>query len=276
MYRSIAFVVALFSLISCEKDKNTDIMEKVSIQSIRNATLKVDYAGKTILVDPMLSAKNSFMSFVEPDKNLNPTVDLPFAAEKVIENTDLVLLTHAHPDHLDAKAIELLPKNIPFYAQATDQVPLKDAPFTNIKWVKENEEFEGIQIMRTDGKHGPDELLEALGKVSGYILKAKNHPSIYIVGDCLYDETVKQTIQKHQPDIIITNSGGAMFMGNNRILMDAEETIALAKDAPNSTVIAVHMEALDHCTVTKEALKNKAANEKVKIIIPKDGETINL
>lgn len=274
--RTLALVIiAIITLSNCTTSKQKD-MEKVNIQLIRNATLRLNYGGKTILLDPMLSAKKSFMSFVVPDKNLNPTVDLPVSIDQVIDGVDVVLLTHAHPDHLDPKAIEVLPKDIPFFAQVADKNALSQTPFTNITLVDSKQTFEGISITRTDGKHGPDELFQALGTVSGFILRADNYPTIYIVGDCLLDEDIEKTIATYQPDIIITNSGGALFMGDNRILMDVDETLKVAQLAPKAKVIAVHMEALDHCTVTREAMKRAAQKAGVEIIIPKDGEVIDL
>jgi L-ascorbate metabolism protein UlaG (beta-lactamase superfamily) len=275
MQRILVAIVAVLVVYNCNAQKNNQ-MEKVNIQLIRNASLKLNYAGKTILVDPMISAKESFMSFVQSDKNLNPVIDLPISAEDVIGGVDAVLLTHAHPDHLDPKAIEILPKNIPFFAQVADKEALSKTPFQNITLVDTKSEYDGISIIRTDGKHGPDQLLEALGTVSGYILQADGFPTIYIVGDCLLDDTVEKTIENYRPDIIITNSGGAMFMGENRILMDAEETIAVAQKAPYAKVVAVHMEALDHCTVTREAMKSEAKKTGVEIMVPDNGEMVVL
>jgi len=47
----------------------------MKIQLIRNATMKLTYAGKTILTDPMLSAKNAYDPFAGVARN--PTVELP-------------------------------------------------------------------------------------------------------------------------------------------------------------------------------------------------------
>jgi len=271
-------VIALVTIIAfsnCTTNKQND-MEKVNIQLIRNATLKLNYGGKTLLLDPMLSPKKSFMSFVEPDKNLNPIIDLPISVDEVIDGVNAVLLTHAHPDHLDPKAVEALPKDIPFFAQIADKEPLSQMPFENVSLIDDKVMYDGISIIRTDGKHGPDELFETLGTVSGYVLQAKSYPTIYIIGDCLLDDDIRKTIATYQPDIIITNSGGAMFMGNHRILMDVNETIQIAQLAPEAKVIAVHMEALDHCTVTRESLNAEAKNAGVQVIIPADGEVVEL
>jgi L-ascorbate metabolism protein UlaG (beta-lactamase superfamily) len=81
-----------------------------SIQLVRNATLVVNYAGKKVLVDPMLMPKDSFDPLA--GKALNPMVGLPASIEEIIKDVDLVLVTHTHPDHFDPVASANLNKGI--------------------------------------------------------------------------------------------------------------------------------------------------------------------
>ena len=62
-----------------------------------------------------------------------------------------------------------------------------------------------------------------------------------------------ETIEAFEPDVIVTHSCGALW-DDTLIVMDAEQTVATAKAAPRATVIATHMEALDHSTVGRDAL----------------------
>ncbi|GJM60560.1 MBL fold metallo-hydrolase [Persicobacter diffluens] len=251
-------------------------MGNTSIQLIRNATLKINYAGKTLLIDPMLGEKHSIRSFVVPDQNLNPTVDLTMPVSDILEGLDAIFLTHAHPDHFDPAAMEMLPKNLPFFAQPFDAKMLADSPFENVKVIEDSTEFEGITIHRTGGKHGPEHVLEALGQVSGFVLQAEGAPTIYIIGDCLWDAEIEGNIEKYNPEVIVMNAGGAVFMGADRILMDEEEAIKVAKKAPNATKIAVHIASLDHCQVSRTSLAEKAQQAAVELLIPQDGSIIEL
>jgi hypothetical protein len=59
--------------------------------------------------------------------------------------------------------------------------------------------------------------------------------------------------------------------------MDAAQTVAVCRAAPKSIVIATHMDALDHATVSRHALRQYAAANGIQpaqLLIPADGETL--
>ena len=91
-------------------------------------------------------------------------------------------------------------------------------------------------------------------------------------------EEVEKAIEKFNPDIIITHSGGATIPGNQPIIMDAAQTLNVVNEASKATVVAIHTESLDHCTVTRKNLRqlaDKAGISASKLIIPNDGEIIS-
>ena len=135
----------------------------MKIKQIRNATLKIFYAGKTFLIDPYLEAKNKFGCFADiPGKpfmtadNVKnqipaPICELPESKEKILENVDYYLLTHIHPDHIDVNFADgtvgaLLDKNISVIAQdENDAAVLKKSNFNDVKILSED----SIQIDKT-------------------------------------------------------------------------------------------------------------------------------
>ena len=250
-----------------------------SIQLVRNATLILNYAGQRILVDPMFFPKGAIDPFA--GKERNPTVDLPISIDEITKDVDLVLVTHTHPDHFDPIASEALNKSIKLINQPADKAFFQKENFTNAETLNDSTVWNNISIYRTDGKHGSGEVLNHMGIVSGFVLKAQNQPTVYIVGDSIWNEEVEGAIQKFQPDVIVINSGGAIFPGfdANPILMTEEQVVSLVKASGDAKIIAVHMEALDHCRTTRTSLRQKADEAGIgtdQLVILQDGEQVTL
>lgn len=253
------------------------------VRLIRNATLKIQYAGKTILLDPMLGEKGTEMSAL--GVNLNPRVHLTMPVSEVLKGVDFVLLTHAHIDHYDPAAKRLISKNMPWYVQPADydSVAVKDH-FRNTTVIKENVNVGGITIIRIAGNHGRGKLGEMMGASSGYVLKADGQPTLCVMGDCVWNEVTQKVVKEHQPEYIVVNSGGAilppMSKTDGPIIPNEAETMQIIDDCPvNTRFIAVHMDAIDHCQTTRAILRNEARHhgtDMSRLIIPEDGESITL
>lgn len=253
--------------------------KKPTVQLIRNATLLIEYGGKKILVDPMFSPKGAIDSWAGIQKN--PIIELKMPIEEIVKGVDLVMVTHTHEDHFDKFASENLDKSIELVMQPSDKEFFKKEEFINATALENHKLWNGINIHRIEGQHGTGEVLKMMGKTSGFVLQAKNQPTVYIVGDAIWTEDIKRNIKKYKPDYIIVNSGGARIKGfeNTPIIMDEAQTIALINESGNAKVIAVHMDALDHCRTTRTSLKEEAAKLKIgkdKLMIPQDGEVIML
>lgn len=254
-----------------------------NVRLIRNATLKIQYAGQTLLVDPMLGKKGTEMSAL--GVNLNPRVHLTMPIGEVLDDVDFVLLTHTHIDHYDPAAKRLISKDTPWYVQPADydSVAMKDH-FRNTTVVKESVQVGGITIVRIAGNHGRGKLGKMMGASSGYVLKAEGQPTLYIMGDCVWNESTQKAVEEHHPAYIVVNSGGAILPPLSKtdgpIIPNETETMRIIDDCPaNTRFIAVHMDAIDHCQTTREILRNEALHHGIdmqRLIIPNDGESIEL
>lgn len=249
----------------------------MKITLIRNATLRLEYAGHTLVIDPYFAAAKSLPSYAGRSKN--PLVDLPIAPLAILDGTEAVLISHTHTDHFDALAQEMLPKNMPLFCQPADEALIRRKGFTDVTVVGEAVQWQNIRIQRTEGRHGSSNaVLSDMGVVSGFVLRAENEPTLYLAGDTVWYDAIAKIVSETQPDVIVSHSGGAMWGDDELIVMDAEQTIALCKYAPQSKIVAVHLEALDHCTVTRQALSVAADKAKVsaqQLFIPTDGESID-
>jgi L-ascorbate metabolism protein UlaG (beta-lactamase superfamily) len=248
----------------------------MQIQQIRNSTMKISLAGKTILTDPMLLPKHGIESFAGKEKN--PVVELPLPIEEVIQGIDMVLVSHIHQDHFDAGAKKMLPKDIPLFCGPGYEDAIKESGFSSVSPIESRIVWEGIEITRTQGRHAGNQKWEdILGLVSGFVLKAKGEPLIYWAGDTILYDEIKTLIKTVKPDIILTHSCGAVIDDSGSIVMDAEMTIDVCRLATEAIVVATHMEALDHATVTRKdlrAMADKMGINENQLLIPEDGEIL--
>ena len=248
------------------------------LQLVRNATLKLEYRGKTILIDPYFAAKHTLPSYT--GKSRNPLLDLPVPAEQVVADTDLVVVSHLHSDHFDSTARALLSKDIPLLCSPVDEAAVRELGFAKVIVAEDKVTWEGIDFYRTAGRHGTSQaVLGDMGEVSGFVLEAEGTPSLYWAGDTVWYEGVSDVLKTFKPEIIVVHACGAVWGDQELIVMDAEQVIKVCRSAPSATVIATHMEALDHTTVSRDALRRMTRNAGIsneQLLIPQDGERIEL
>ena len=293
MYKTLASTVLALSLtmasanlLASDQGIARDISKVTHIQEIRNATIKVTYADTTFLIDPMFAPKGFYEGFPDTHRShlRNPLVDLPIKPQTILEGVDAVIVTHTHLDHWDDAAQQLIPKNIPMFVQnAADQTTIQAQGFKDVRVLTQTI-FEGIKLTKTGGQHGTDamysipQLKTALGETMGIVFEAEGHETVYVAGDTIWRPEVDQTITSFQPDVIVLNTGNALLDGfKESIIMGKEDTYTATLKAPKAKIVAVHMDAINHMSITRaelaEYVKNKGIQDKV--LIPKDGETLS-
>ncbi len=252
----------------------------MQLRLIRNATMVWDYAGQRILTDPYFAPKSSGTS--PSGRPASPIVELPATPAEILAGVDLVLLSHLHGDHFDGEAQRLVPTTLPFYCQGEDARTVAERGFRHVLGVETGLTWPAGTITRVAGHHGLGSVEDAMGTVSGYVLHAPGEPTVYWAGDTVLCDVVRDAINRYQPDIIITHSGGAMWddaAGQpTLIIMDAAQTVAVSQFAPLARVVAIHLESVGHGTVTRADLRAAltAAGVAERVLVPADGETLTL
>lgn len=268
------------------KADSTATRHTVQVQQIRNATAKINYAGKTFLVDPFLAKKGKYPGFEGTfnSKLRNPLIDLPMPAQEVLQGVDAVIVSHTHLDHWDGGDHQFIPKAMPLFVQdETDAKLIRGQGFTNVRILGENTVFEGVQLTRTGGQHGTDEmylkkpLAEALGKAMGIVFQAPGTKTVYVVGDTVWRTDVDQTLAKFKPDVILLNAGDARMVGyTGSIIMGKDDVLRAYQLMPNATIIATHMDAINHMTLSRKELREHVKQHGIqdRVRIPADGEIL--
>lgn len=261
--------------------------QAVKIQQIRNATIKVQYAGTTFLIDPMLAKKGAYPGF-EGTYNShlrNPLVELPMPASEVMK-ADAVVVTHTHLDHWDEAAKQSLPKGMPIFVQnEEDAKSIRKDGFTDVRVLTESTEFKGARLSKTGGQHGDDKMMQGelgnlLGTASGVVFQRPGHKTVYVAGDTVWNHQVEEAIGKYQPDVIILNTGYARVLGfDGSIIMGKEDLYRAYQLAPKATVIGSHMESVNHGMQSRKELRDYIAEKGMspkRVLVPADGESYRL
>ncbi|UOY92229.1 MBL fold metallo-hydrolase [Ectobacillus sp. JY-23] len=250
----------------------------MQIRQIRNATLVLEYGGKRFLVDPFFAGQGTIPAFPNTpnqDKQ-NPLVGLPVAAEELVK-VDAVFVTHLHLDHFDDVAKQVLPKDMPIYTQnEEDAEAIRKDGFAHVQSFEHGVQIGDVLIAKTDGQHGTGEIGRMMGNVSGIVYKHPDEQTLYIAGDTIWCDDVQEALEAHNPGVIVVNGGAAQFLQGDPITMTKEDIYQTYEAAPQATIVVSHMEALNHCLLTRAELKSFMA-EKVlsqRVVVPEDGEVL--
>ena len=279
------------NLILANKTSNLNFKNntnQVLIQQIRNATLKISYAGTIFLIDPMLASKGAYPGFEGTYRSelRNPLIDLPYTISEIIKDVDAIIVTHTHLDHWDDAAQEFIPKHIPLFVQNEQDADLiRSQGFINIKILDNNTLFNNIHLSKVGGQHGTDtmyavpDLAKRLGDTMGVIFQGKGIKTLYIAGDTIWCDETTRVIGNYKPELIILNTGYARLKNFDKsIIMGKDDVKHAYQTATNAIIIATHMDAVNHAMLTRKELHEYITKDGLddRVLVPNDGETIKI
>ena len=277
--------LALGSTTQVMAQEATPPVAGTTLTQIRNATLRLDYAGVRFLIDPMLSDRHSWPGFEGTVNSVerNPMVHLPLPIADIID-VDAVIVTHLHPDHWDEAAQSAVPKSLPIFVQnEADAAVITGQGFIDVRILSESSAFNDVNLVKAAGRHGTEAHFEAiggiLGEVCGVVFSAEGQKTVYLAGDTIWNDDVASTLATHRPEVAILNSGYAKIEElEGGIIMGTEDVLSVHKAAPETLLIATNMEAVNHCVLTRAELRAFAeVNGFAELLLtPGDGEQVNI
>lgn len=256
-------------------------------EHIRNATAKINYGGQTFLVDPYLAPKGAYAGFAGTVNSQlrNPLIEMKQSPDEVMKGVNAVIVTHTHDDHWDEAAQKLLPKELPIFVQnAGDAKIIRGQGFKDVRVLGKDTEFNGVKLSKTGGQHGTDQmysqppLAELLGDAMGVVFESPKEKTLYIVGDTVWNTQVENALQSYRPEVIVMNTGYAQIEGiADGIIMGTTDVAKMANTAPKAKLITVHMDAVNHTTVSREQMRKFVAEQGLEkqVAVPNEGQKLH-
>jgi L-ascorbate metabolism protein UlaG (beta-lactamase superfamily) len=257
----------------------------MKIQQIRNATIILELGDHRVLVDPMLARKGALPSLrFFKDRQRNPTVELPEGTHETLESITHCLITHCqkgHFDHLDRAGTRWLKqRQTPVICTPHDAAHLAKLGL-NVQPLPEGHQeptpFLGGVIRTLRCTHGEGVVGRLMEHGVGYLIELPGEPSLYLAGDTILTPGVRDFVLQHQPQVSVIPAGGARFDVGGDIIMGVSDALEFTRLCAG-TVIANHLEAINHCPVTRAGLASAArdAGSAERLLIPADGEVLAL
>jgi L-ascorbate metabolism protein UlaG (beta-lactamase superfamily) len=253
---------------------------KWAITWFGHSTLLVQLAGKTILVDPVLSQRASPFQFVGPQR---------FAGTHVYRAADFpaidyLLITHDHFDHLDHQTIvDLAPKVGHFYVPLgvgahLEKWGVPPHQIRELDWWEEVPLSPGLLLAATPARHFSGRGLNRNETLwASYVLKAGGQ-ALYLGGDSGYGPHFKDIGEKYGPFALTLLECGQYNGYWPNIHMMPEETAQAHLDLRGQVLMPIHWGkfklALHSWTEPVERLVVKARELGIQTIMPVPGAQV--
>ena len=120
-------------------------------------------------------------------------------------------------------------------------------------------------------------LAKPLGEAMGVVFQAPGYKTLYLAGDTIWRKEVDQAIEKYHPEVIVLNAGKAKMTGfEGAIIMGEEDVLRAAQTAKDSKIVAVHMDAVNHMSLSREELRTYVKKQGIenRVDIPEDGASL--
>jgi L-ascorbate metabolism protein UlaG (beta-lactamase superfamily) len=173
-----------------------------------HATVLLRVGGMTILTDPVLANRVGVgLGIITggPKRLVAPALSV-----RELPAIDLILISHAHFDHLDRPTLSRLPKRIPVVtADQTDDL-IRDLGFrriTELRW-GESIDLEGVRVTAREVRHwGARTFYDQHRGFNAYLIESRGSPRRRVLygGDTAYQDYFKDL---GRVDLAILGIGG--------------------------------------------------------------------
>jgi L-ascorbate metabolism protein UlaG (beta-lactamase superfamily) len=213
--------------------------DQITAAWLGHATVLVNFFGTTILTDPTLMDRiGADLGFAVLGRK---RLVAPALSISELPKIDLVLLSHAHMDHLDCETLAALPKDSQLItAEKTSDLLPRFRKTQELGW-NEATIITGnsgdVQVQAFEVKHwGARWKTDTYRGYNGYVLK-KNGRSIVFGGDTALTDTFAP-LKKLRPDLAIMPIGS--YGRGTGTHCTPEEAVRMVNDAGAEFILPIH------------------------------------
>ena len=256
--------------------------QRPTVQLIGGPTVLITLGGWRLLTDPTFDPPCQYRSGSGSilTKTAGPAVPLD-----EIGAIDAVLLSHdQHSDNLDALGREALGRAPLVLGTASAAARLGEA----VSPLAPYEEFglrrpgaDELTVTAVPAEHGPAEVLQLSGEVTGFVVSGTGLPNIYVRGDNSSVEVARRIGERLGPfDLAILFCGAANtpVFGDALITMNGAGAAEAAAALAAKLVVPAHVDGWAHFTEgrdeVEQAFLSAGLGDRLRVLAP--GERLEL
>jgi L-ascorbate metabolism protein UlaG (beta-lactamase superfamily) len=203
-----------------------------------HATVLLRIDGQTIITDPVLSNRVGLglgLVTAGPQRLVAPAM-----SARQLPRLDLILLSHAHFDHLDRPTLFRLPKDVPIITASHTTDLLADLGFksiTELKW-GESTIAGNLKVTAREVRHwGARTFYDQHRGFNAYLLESPGHRVLY-GGDSAHHDLYRDIGSSGGIDLAILGIGA--YNPYIRAHATPEQALAMADDAGARQILPIH------------------------------------
>lgn len=235
-------------------------VHQLRLTHIGGPTVLIEIDSLHLLTDPTFEAAG--YQYVAGSQVIRKTV-APRLPASALAPVDAVLLSHdQHGDNLDPAGRALLSQakqtlTTPASAERLGGNARGVSPWQTVTLAKTN--GLSIRLTATPARHGPAEIQQATGDVTGWLLQWEDEPrgALYISGDTVLFEGLEEVARRFQVAVALLHFGAAKAkrFGPVSITLTAVEGARFAALLGEATIIPIHYEGWTHLTEGRDEIE---------------------